>query len=111
MVKSKTELFDRDIQECAILFKSLAHPARIAILKYLAETRTCITGDISDELPLSRSTVNQHLAELKKAGLIQGHIEGVNTKYCLDPEAVRKIKTLSCDLFNQLDNTSDCDCE
>jgi DNA-binding transcriptional ArsR family regulator len=110
MVKSKTELFDQDIQECAILFKSLAHPARIAILKYLAETRTCITGDISDELPLSRSTVNQHLAELKKAGLIQGHIEGINTKYCLDPKTIQKMKALSSDLFMRLDTTSDCDC-
>lgn len=104
MVKSKTELFDQDIQECAILFKSLAHPARIAILKYLAETRTCITGDISDELPLSRSTVNQHLAELKKAGLIQGHIEGINTKYCLDPDAIKRMIGLSGDFFDQLDS-------
>lgn len=71
MVKSKTELFEPEVQESAELFKALAHPARIAILKYLAETRTCITGDISDELPLSRSTVNQHLDELKKQGLLR----------------------------------------
>jgi DNA-binding transcriptional ArsR family regulator len=103
MVKPKTELFEPEIQECAELFKALAHPARIAVLKYLAETKTCITGDISNELPLSRSTVNQHLAELKKAGLIQGHIEGNNTKYCLNPAAIQKMKVLSIDLFNQLD--------
>jgi len=47
-----------------------------AILKYLAETKTCITGDISEELPLGRTTVNQHLAELKSAGLISGNIDG-----------------------------------
>ncbi len=62
MVKSKTDLFDLEIQECAEFYKALSHPARIAILKYLAETKTYITGDISDELPLSRSTVNQHLS-------------------------------------------------
>ncbi len=110
MVKSKTELFDRDINECALLYKALAHPARIAILKYLAETQTCITGDISDVLPLSRSTVNQHLAELKKAGLIQGHIEGINTKYCLDPDNIRNLKILSDELLNQLDDKTGFKC-
>ena len=95
MVKSKTELFEPEIQQIAELFKALSHPARIAILKYLAETRTCITGDISEELPLSRTTVNQHLAELKKTGLIQGHIDGSNTKYCLDPGAIQKMKFIT----------------
>lgn len=103
MVKSKTELFEPEIQESAELFKALAHPARIAILKYLAETKTCITGDISDELPLSRSTVNQHLSELRNSGLIKGHTEGVNTKYCLKPEAIRRMKSISNALFDQLD--------
>jgi ArsR family transcriptional regulator len=102
MVKSKTELFEPDVQQSAELFKALAHPARIAILKYLAETRTCITGDISNELPLSRSTVNQHLAELKRADLIQGHIDGINTKYCLNPDAIAHLRVVSSGLFDQL---------
>jgi DNA-binding transcriptional ArsR family regulator len=110
MVKSKTELFDTEMQECAELFKAVAHPARIAILKYLAETQTCITGDISEELPLSRSTVNQHLAELKKAGLIQGAIEGVNTRYCLDPETIHHFSCVSSKLFRQLDVDDGCTC-
>ena len=110
MVKSKNELFDINIQQCSEYFKALSHPARIAILKYLAETRTCITGDISDELPLSRSTVNQHLAELKKSGLIQGHIEGINTKYCLDPDSIQKMKKIANELFNQLDDSDNCKC-
>ncbi len=103
MVKSKTELFDPEIQECAEFFKALSHPARIAILKYLAETKTCITGDISSELPLGRSTVNQHLAELKKAGFIKGHIEGVNTKYCLKPENIGKMRRLSDEFLDQIE--------
>ena len=110
MVKSKTDLFEPEIQRCSIFFKALAHPARIAILKYLAETKTCITGDISEELPLSRSTVNQHLAELKKAGLIQGHIEGNNTKYCLDPQGLEHLKILSSGLFAQLETPENLHC-
>jgi ArsR family transcriptional regulator, arsenate/arsenite/antimonite-responsive transcriptional repressor len=110
MVKSKVDLFKLDIQQCAAYFKALAHPARIAILKYLAETRSCITGDISQELPLSRSTVNQHLSELKKAELIQGHIEGVNTRYCLNPEGLANLMYVSLNLFAQLEITENMDC-
>jgi ArsR family transcriptional regulator len=84
MVVSKKDLFDEVFQQRANLFKTLAHPARLQILHFLAETKTCISGDISEELPLSRTTVNQHLKELKDAGLIRGTVEGVKTNYCLD---------------------------
>ena len=110
MVKSKTELFEPEVQRFAELFKALSHPARIAILQYLSETRSCITGDISEELPLSRSTVNQHLGELKTAGLIQGHFEGNNTKYCLNPEAIRKMRMDTNDLFDQIEMLENFNC-
>ncbi len=108
MVQSKLELFSTEQQECAAYFKALAHPARLAILAYLAETKTCITGDISDVLPLGRTTVNQHLTELKKAGLIRGTTEGVKTNYCLDTggirnlmsEGTRFLEKISTDLIN-----------
>ena len=97
MAISKTELFNDVLQERANLFKALAHPARLQILQFLAETKTCISGDISDELPLSRTTVNQHLKELKDAGLIRGHVSGVKMNYCLDYEKVEEMKKiLSC---------------
>ncbi|MDP4289729.1 MAG: metalloregulator ArsR/SmtB family transcription factor [Bacteroidota bacterium] len=90
MAYAKTDLFDPKLNSSAVLFKALAHPARLAILKYLAETKVCITGDISDELPLSRTTINQHLTELKNAGLIQGHVDGVKVNYCLDSKRICK---------------------
>lgn len=102
MVASKTELFDDVLVEQANLFKALAHPARLAILKYLADTKTCISGDISDELPLSRTTVHQHLKELKEVGLIQGHVEGVKTNYCLDSEQVEKVTNLLMEFLQEL---------
>jgi DNA-binding transcriptional ArsR family regulator len=110
MVRPKTDLFEPEIQQCAGYFKALSHPARISILKYLSETKTCITGDISQELPLSRTTVNQHLTELKKAKLIKGHIEGVNTKYCLNPDAIKELKELAGDLFDELNITDKLKC-
>jgi len=79
----KKEKFDPELQEISRFAKAISHPARLAILKYLAETKTCISGDISDFLPLSRTTVYQHLKELKALGLIHGEIDGLKVNYCL----------------------------
>lgn len=100
MVYAKTQLFEAELQTSSEFFKALAHPARLAILKYLAETRTCITGDFTDELPLSRSTVSQHLKELKDADLIVGTIEGSKTCYCLNYKKVKEIENLLNELFD-----------
>lgn len=80
---NKSEIFDEELQELAKFAKTISHPARLEILKYLAETKTCISGDISDNLPLSRTTVSQHLKELKDLGLIQGTVDGLKINYCL----------------------------
>ncbi len=96
MAINKLELFEEGLRRNAALFKALGHPARLAVLKYLAGIKTCICGDISNELPLSRTTVNQHLKELKKVGLIKGEVEGVKTNYCINPEKVEWLeKTLT----------------
>ena len=102
MVVSKTELFDDVLQERANLFKTLAHPARLQILQFLAQTKTCISGDISEELPLSRTTVNQHLKELKNAGLIRGTVEGVKTNYCLDYAKVDEMKKILSGFLDEI---------
>ena len=101
MAQAKSELFDDELIEQAYFFKALAHPARLQILKFLAESKSCITGDLSDELPLGRTTVNQHIKELKDVGLIIGHAQGVKTKYCLNPEKMVLLKNvLHCFLGN-----------
>ena len=102
MAYNKRELFSTELQDCSTLFKALGHPARLAILRYLAETKTCITGDIADEIPLGRTTVNQHLKELKDAGLIQGTTEGVKTCYCLDPKNICALKKLLEKFINEI---------
>jgi len=109
MAFSKTELFSADLQMIAEYYKALAHPARLAILKYLADTKTCITGDIADELPLSRTTVNQHLKELKDAGLIVGTTEGVKTCYCLNKENFEDLKKSSEIFLNEINVSSEFD--
>ncbi len=104
MAYSKTELFSNEFQECAELYKALAHPARLAILKYLADAKSCITGDLADELPLGRTTINQHLKELKDAGLIEGTIEGAKTCYCLNFKRIKELRKKSKSFMNSLDN-------
>jgi predicted transcriptional regulator len=66
--------------------KALGHPARIAIIKHLASLETCRFTEISNEFHLANSTVSQHLAELKKAGLIQGSIDPPKLQYCINFE-------------------------
>ena len=66
--------------------KAMAHPARIAILKFLTSQNDCFFGDIHEVLPISKATVSQHLTELKNSGLIQGEIQPPKVKYCINPE-------------------------
>ncbi len=93
----KTEAFSVELQELSRFAKVVSHPARLAILQFLAETKTCISGDISDYLPLSRSTVSQHLNDLKELGLIRGEIDGLKVNYCLSCSSIEKY----LDLFNR----------
>ena len=95
----KREIFDNDLQNLAQFAKVISHPARLAILKHLSETKTCISGDISDHLPLSRTTVSQHLKELKDFSLIHGEVEGLKIKYCLCGSTIKNFKLLFNDFF------------
>lgn len=103
MAENKRVLFDEDLQKNAALFKALGHPARLAILKYLAGMKTCMTGNIAEELPLSRTTVNQHLKELRNAGLIRGTVSGVRKNYCIDARAIQWLKQSANAFFDQID--------
>ena len=99
---SKTEEFTVKENKIAMYAKALAHPARVAILQLLLKKQSCICGDIVDELPLSQSTVSQHLKELKAAGLIKGDIEGVKTCYCIDEKEWAQAKQYLSALLNSV---------
>ncbi len=74
------------------MLRAIAHPARFRIVKLLAKSGQCVTGDLVDELPLAQSTVSEHLKVLKDAGIVRGVIDGPNRCYCLEPEAVAWLK-------------------
>jgi len=86
MAYSRKEDYPENDILLAEFAKALSHPARISILRHLASLETCCFNEISKEIPLADSTVSQHLAELKKAGLIQGSIEPPRVKYCINWE-------------------------
>ena len=111
MTSAKVELFDEELQLAAGYFKTLAHPARLAILKYLSESKVCISGDISNELPLSRTTVNQHLKELKNMGLIKGSIDGVNVNYCLNPQKIKELKQIAGHFLDTIELPGQLSCQ
>ncbi len=107
----KNHKFDKETQEIARIAKALSHPARIAILKYLAKCKTCISGDISKEIPLSRTTVFQHLQELKKLGLIHGEIDGLKINYCLCHHNIEKYRKFFTDFLTEIDVDVKCKTE
>ena len=81
------------------MFKAIGNPVRMEILKFLITHPGCITGDIVEHLPISQSTVSQHLKVLKEAGWIQGIIQGPATCYCLDNENIRWFKSKTGEIF------------
>jgi DNA-binding transcriptional ArsR family regulator len=105
---TKTEEFTKAQNDLASLAKALGHPARIAILQFLIKSKSCVCGDIVDELPLSQSTVSQHLSELKKAGLIKGDIDGPSICYCIDEKVWTRAKKVLGDLFESFKEKNCC---
>jgi ArsR family transcriptional regulator, arsenate/arsenite/antimonite-responsive transcriptional repressor len=83
--------------------KALSHPVRIFILDYLVNnvSKCCYSGDMAEELPIARSTLSEHLKELKNAGLIQGEINPPYIKYCINRENWAEAKLLLNDFFNR----------
>lgn len=96
---SKAEEFSVKDNKLAAIAKALSHPARVAIVRLLIKRQACVCGDIVDEIPLSQSTISQHLKELKNAGLIKGEIDGAKVCYCLDVDNWKQAQEMMQGLF------------
>jgi len=97
----KVKYYTDNQEKVARYAKALSHPVRVFILDYLANNlnKCCYSGDMAEELPIARSTLSEHLAELKKAGLIQGEINPPYIKYCINRENWDEAKTLLVGFF------------
>lgn len=80
------QIITEEQQKAARYAKAMGHPIRMYVLELLSNQSCCYSGDLSEELPIVKSTLSQHLKELKEAGLIQGEIEAPRIKYCLNRE-------------------------
>jgi len=105
---AKTDKFTEEQNDLSKITKALGHPARIAIIQHLAKMNSCVCGDIVQELPLSQSTVSQHLKELKNSGLVKGTIEGPSICYCINPEVWNLAKKKLDDLFDSFRDDVSC---
>jgi ArsR family transcriptional regulator, arsenate/arsenite/antimonite-responsive transcriptional repressor len=103
--------FGEDVQQIARISKALSHPVRVFILQKLSKMDSCCySGDLVEELPVGRSTLSQHLKELKYAGLIQGEINPPYIKYCINRKNWEEAKKLFTSFLNENDAEEvDCD--
>lgn len=97
---AKKAVLEPEVVEMARICKALSHPVRVFILQKLSGRNSCCySGDLVEELPVGRSTLSQHLKELKHAGLIQGEIEPPFIKYCINPENWERAQKLFAGYF------------
>jgi DNA-binding transcriptional ArsR family regulator len=105
---TKSALFKKRQNRIATLAKAFDHPARVAIIEFLLSHKTCICNDLVNELPLSQSTVTQHLRELKQVGIIKGEVEGPKVNYCIDEKVWEEARVAFVTLFSRYVSGNTC---
>jgi ArsR family transcriptional regulator, arsenate/arsenite/antimonite-responsive transcriptional repressor len=104
MAENKSHIFSEDRQRIAIYCDAMSHPARAAILELLAENGRLSCSELTELLPLAQPTVSQHLARLRKAGLVQFEKEGLSSLYEINPEVTDEMRRLFYELINKVSN-------
>lgn len=99
MKKTGRESYTEEQKKTARYAKAMGHPVRMYVLELLSKQSCCYSGDLSEILPIAKSTLSQHLKELKEAGLIQGEIEAPKVRYCLNRENWKEAKRLFSAVF------------
>jgi DNA-binding transcriptional ArsR family regulator len=103
MGTSKIDNFTPAQIHLAMYAKALGHPARIAIVQYLSQHQGSLCGEIVNAIPLSQSTISQHLKELRNAGLIKGDIDGPSVHYSIDEKIWSRARRALGNLFENCD--------
>ena len=101
--QAKKKYYTTDQEKLAKYAKALSHPVRVFVMDFLANNldKCCYSGDMAEELPIARSTLSEHLKELKKAGLIQGEINPPYIKYCINRENWDEARLLLSSFFKR----------
>jgi DNA-binding transcriptional ArsR family regulator len=74
--------------EVAVRLKALADPVRLRLMSMLLTSDEVCTCDMAPAVGLTDATVSHHLAQLRKAGLIEGERRGMNVYYRARREAL-----------------------
>ena len=98
---TKTQIHTDRQNELASIFKVLSNPARIAILEYISNQKSCIGNDLVEEIGLAQPTISQHLKELKSIGLLAGEIEGKRVCYCINLDRWNELQGMLNEFFNR----------
>jgi DNA-binding transcriptional ArsR family regulator len=104
----QTEIISKEQKKAARYAKAMGHPIRMYVLELLSKQSCCYSGDLTEILPIVKSTLSQHLKELKDAGLIQGEIEAPRIKYCLNKENWNEAQILLGNILNYPIKISNC---
>ena len=99
-MESDKKIINEEQIRLARYAKALSHPVRLYVLELLSQQSCCYSGDLSEVLPIAKSTLSQHLKELKNAGLIQGEIEAPKIKYCINREKWSEAQKLFKEFLN-----------
>lgn len=98
---NQEKIISANQEKLARFAKALSHPIRVYILDFLSNQSCCFSGDLDKLLPIARSTLSQHLKELKNAGLIKGNIEYPKIRYCLNIESWKDAKSMFSNFFRE----------
>jgi ArsR family transcriptional regulator len=85
------------MEELAQLHKALSVPVRLKILELVGERPLCVNA-ITRCLEISQPAVSQHLAVLKRAGLVSSTKQGYTVHYELERERLDEFRR-ALDLF------------
>ena len=99
-MKTEEKIITEKQKKTARYAKAMGHPIRMYVLELLSKQSCCYSGDLTEDLPIVKSTLSQHLKELKDAGLIQGEIEAPRVKYCINKENWKEAQLLFKDFLS-----------
>lgn len=98
---TKTEIYQETQLEIASMARAFSHPARVAILQKLIDSKSCVCGVLVSEIGLAQPTISQHLKELKLLGLVKARVQGTSMCYCIQSENWNKMKEIMSGFLNQ----------
>jgi len=96
-----TEMADsrKRAEELAGVFKALASDTRVQMLRLLSERPLCV-GALAARLDLSQSAASQHLAILRRTGLVEADKRGYYVHYSLTDDARRRCREALDDVLS-----------